>query len=80
MPYLWHIRTTIEMPDEMLEAAKSRAAAAGISLRQFFIDAVQNKLAPERKKMRTEPPVIGRPGDPRLPVLTGEELDEIMFG
>jgi hypothetical protein len=80
MAYLCHMRTTIEIPDTILEGAKSRAAAAGISLRQFFIDAVQSKLAPERKKMRTEPPVIGRPGDPRIPVLSGEELDEIMFG
>jgi hypothetical protein len=74
------MRTTIELPDHILEAAKSRAAAAGVSLREFFIDAVQSKLAPARKKIRTEPPVIGRPGDPQIPVLSGEDLDEAMFG
>jgi hypothetical protein len=74
------MRTTVELPDILLEAAKSRAAAAGVSLRQFFIDAVEHKLALARKKIRTEPPVIGRPGDPHIPVLSGEELDEVMFG
>jgi hypothetical protein len=73
------MRTTLEMPDHIMEAAKARATAVGISLRQFFIDAVQQKLAPERTKFRTEPPVIGQPGDPRIRVLSGEELDEIMF-
>jgi len=74
------MRTTIELPDEILKAAKSRAAAAGVSLRQFFVDAVQSKLAPERTKIRTEPPVIGRASDPPIPLLSGEEIDEIMFG
>jgi hypothetical protein len=80
MAQLWHMRTTIELPDNLLNSAKSRAAAAGVSLRQFFIEAVQNQLAPKRSKIRTEPPVIGQPGDPSIPVLSGEELDEIMFG
>ena len=74
------MRTTLEMPDHIMEAAKARAAAVGVSLRQFFIDAVQQKLAPERTKFRTEPPVIGQPGDPQIRVLSGEELDEVMFG
>jgi len=34
----------VELPDELLDAAKTNAAAAGVSLRQFFIDAVQQKL------------------------------------
>jgi hypothetical protein len=72
------MRTTVELPDELLDAAKSNAAAAGVSLRQFLIDAVQQKLAPARIKIRTEPPVIGQPDDRTIPVLTGEELDEAM--
>ena len=68
------------MPDHIMQAAKARATAAGVSLRQFFIDAVQQKLAPERTKFRTEPPVIGQLGDSRIRVLSGEELDEVLFG
>ena len=70
----------MELPDELLDAAKTNAAAAGASLRQFFIDAVQQKLAPGRIKIRTEPPVIGHPGEQSIHVLSGEELDEAMFG
>jgi hypothetical protein len=73
------MRTTIELPDEVLDAAKANAAAAGVSIRQFFIEAVQQKLAPARIKIRTEPPVLGHPGDGTIPVLSGEELDEAMF-
>jgi hypothetical protein len=74
------MRTTVELPDELLESAKASAAAAGVSLRQFFLEAVQQKLAPARIKIRTEPPVIGHPGDRSIPVLSGKELDEILFG
>jgi hypothetical protein len=73
------MRTTVEMPDELLEQAKSRAAQAGISLRQFFIEAVEQKLAPA-KKLRKNPPVIGSADGPRIGVLTPEQVDEAMFG
>jgi predicted DNA binding CopG/RHH family protein len=42
------MRTTIELSDELLTKAKSRAAASGISLRTFFTEAVERKLE-ERK-------------------------------
>jgi hypothetical protein len=74
------MRTTLEMPDHVLKAAKARAAAAGVSLRQFIIEAVESKLTPARIKIRTEPPAFGYPGDPLIGVLSGEKLDEIMFG
>ncbi len=70
----------MELPDELLDAAKSHAAAAGVSIRQFFIEAVQQKLSPGRTKIRTEPPVLGQPGEGTIPVLSGEELDEAMSG
>jgi len=74
------MRTKIELPDTLLEAAKARAACAGVSLRQFFIDAVQNQLRPPQKKIRTQPTVIGGAGVSPVPVLSGEELDDVMFG
>jgi hypothetical protein len=73
------MRTTIELPDELLVQAKSRAALSGISLREFFIDAVKQKLAPPAKTRRPLPVVGGMDG-PRIGILTPEQLDEAMFG
>ena len=74
------MRTTIELPDELLTQAKSRAALTGISLKEFFIEAVEEKLAPPRRKVRRAPPVVGYARGPRLGVLTPEQIDEAMFG
>jgi len=74
------MRTTIELPDELLRRAKSRASLAGITLREFFIEAVEQKLTPEKKKTRRPPPVIGSAGAPRIGILTPEQIDEAMFG
>lgn len=74
------MRTTIELPDQLLSRAKHHAALAGISLREFFTQAVEEKLAPEKKKTRRPPPVIGSEDAPRIGVLTPEQIDEAMFG
>ncbi|HWE48651.1 MAG TPA: hypothetical protein VG273_02615 [Bryobacteraceae bacterium] len=70
----------MELPDHLLKQAKSRAAMSGVSLRQFFIEAIENRLAPESGKTRRDPPVLGGPKAPRLGVLTAEQIDEAMFG
>jgi hypothetical protein len=74
------LRTTIELPDELLALAKSTAALRGISLRQFFIEAVQYRLAPERLKVRKARPAIGSAHAPRMRALTREQIDEVTFG
>ncbi|MGA3095372.1 MAG: hypothetical protein ABSF25_02865 [Bryobacteraceae bacterium] len=74
------MRTTIEFPDELLALAKSSAALKGISLRQFFIDSVQSRLAPEKRKQRKAPPAIGDARASRMTKLTREQIDEAMFG
>ena len=74
------MRTTIELPDELLSRAKSRAALAGQSLREFFIQAVEQRLAAESKKTRRAPPEIGSPDAPKIRLLTPEQIDEAMFG
>ncbi len=80
MAYLWHMRTTVELPDDLLLQAKSTAALGGISLRQFFIEAVHLKLAPEKRKVRKAPPSIGDARAPRMKPLTRKQIDEAMFG
>lgn len=74
------MRTTIELPDALLTMAKSRAALRGISLREFFIEAVGKALAPEKPKVRRPPPSVPGPKSPRLGLLTREQIDEAMFG
>lgn len=74
------MRTTIELPDALLEAVKVRAAVSGISLRQFFIEAVELKLSPPPRKLRRPPPVVGRAKGPKIGLLTPEQIDEAMFG
>ena len=74
------MRTTIELPDELLTQAKNRAAMAGMSLKEFFIQAIEQRLRVEKKKTRRPPPVIGSADAPRIGVLTAEQMDEAMFG
>lgn len=74
------MRTTIELPDDLLAQAKVRAAVSGVSLRQFFIEAVEQKLAPQKTKTRRVPPAVGGPKGPRLGILTPEQINEAMFG
>jgi hypothetical protein len=38
------VKTTLEMPDPVLRKAKATAAAAGIPLRQFVTEVVEEKL------------------------------------
>jgi hypothetical protein len=73
------MRTTIELPDELLRQAKIRAALEGIPLKKFFIAAVEQKLAPPAKlKHRRGIPVIDT-GGPPIPDLTPEQIEEAMF-
>jgi hypothetical protein len=74
------VRTTIELPDDLLASARISAAVNGISLRQFFIEAVQSRLAPEKRKLRKAPPAIGDAHAPRMTTLRREQIDEAMFG
>jgi hypothetical protein len=80
MTYLWHMRTTIELPDALMVQAKMRAAERGMSLRNFFIEAVGKAVAPDRPKVRRPPPSIGDGKGPKIRAATREEIDEAMFG
>jgi hypothetical protein len=39
------MKTTVELPDKTFRIAKATAAARGISLKEFFTQAVEEKLA-----------------------------------
>jgi hypothetical protein len=75
------MRTTVELPDELLTRAKIQAVSSGISLRRFFVEAVEQKLTAQvRQKVRRDPPTIGSPDGPPIRDLTREQIDEAMFG
>jgi hypothetical protein len=74
------MRTTVELPDELLTRAKVRASATGVSLKQFFIEALERSLDPASKKARRILPVIGRLNASSIGVLTAKQIDEAMFG
>jgi hypothetical protein len=75
------MRTTIELPDRLLMEAKSKAALNGMSLKDFFISAVEQKLAETiNKKIRREPPVVGSANGRPIDILAPEQVDEAMFG
>ncbi len=69
------------MPDHLLMQAKSQAALSGISLREFFVLAVEQQLTRKSRKVRRPPPAIGdeRHG-PKIGLLTREQIDEAIFG
>jgi len=74
------MRTTVELPDDLLSEAKSLAALAGVTLREYFIAALQEKISPPVRKVRRPPPEIGSADSPSIGVLTAEQIDEAMFG
>jgi hypothetical protein len=41
------VKTTVELPDNILREVKATAARRGIALRQYFLDALSEKLARE---------------------------------
>lgn len=50
------MKTTVELPDDLFRAAKATAARQGRSLREFFTEALQEKLRDERLEGPAPPP------------------------
>lgn len=80
------MRTALELPDDLQVLAEAQASAAGISLRQFVIEAVKQRLVQEesraatKPKVRREPPVVGSKDGPPIGPITSEQIDEALFG
>jgi hypothetical protein len=60
------MRTTLDLPDDILKRAKIQAVERGSSLRQLVIDALQRELAGAERpaKRLTRPPVKLAPDAP----------------
>lgn len=46
------MKTTLDIPDVLLQQAKARAATKGTSMRDFFVLAIEDRLDAERKGAR----------------------------
>lgn len=49
------MRTTIDIPDEILKKAKIKAVEDGISLKDFFLNALEKQLGEKRKPLAEAP-------------------------
>jgi hypothetical protein len=59
LPFLWEngfVKTTVEIPDALFRQAKAAAAHQGVSLKEFFTDAVKLKLRIRSDSAKDSPP------------------------
>lgn len=78
------MRTTIDLPDELLRQAKAKAALDGLKLKDLIARYVEEGLrgAPlqtaPRRRQRSELPVARAATGHVLPVLTNVEIQSIL--
>jgi hypothetical protein len=74
------MRTTVDLPAELMRAAKSRAAERGESLKDLFARAVAHELglmAGRRAGGRVVLPLVGRDSEPKVNV-TNADIEEAL--
>jgi len=69
------VRTTIELPDRLIREAKKLTAQKGITLKEFFTNAVEKALleTPRETRRMIRPPIIGKTSV-QIPARSNEEL------
>lgn len=73
------MRTTIEMPDELLQRIKVRAAAEGTTVKMLFIRAAEDLLQDKQPKKVRRPLPAFQIGEGAAN-LTPEQISEIAYG
>jgi plasmid stability protein len=75
------MRTTIDVPDTLMRAAKARAAEHGESLKDLVNRALTHELglqsAPKRKTGRVALPLIARDATPAI-LVTNDDIAEAL--
>lgn len=74
------MRTTVELPDELMRAAKARAAESGESLKDLFSRALAKEIgrrSPASSSRRVTLPLIARDAVPSVAV-SNEEIAEAL--
>lgn len=74
------MRTTVDLPPELLRAAKARAAADGETLKEFFTRVVAQALAtssgPRPHRSRVSLPLVG--SGPSTVEVTNDVIAEVL--
>lgn len=73
------MRTTLDLPDDILRRAKIAATERGFSFRQLVIDALEReieKVTPIRRRRMTSPPIQLAPDAP-LRTLSPDEVKRL---
>ena len=76
------MRTTVDLPDALLERVRPVLAQRGLTLRSVVVDALERLLAPESRPFRLRDASAGYTSDPGAAVSNAaineaiEELDE----
>lgn len=72
------MRTTLDLPDEILRRAKIEAVERGSTLRQLVIDALQREMAASgRPRKRLSRPPVKLAADAPLRLLTPEAIKRL---
>jgi hypothetical protein len=73
------MRTTIELPDPLFRVVKSLASEKGISLKDFFTEALQRAVSqPPSLGHRMDLPPVRSVGGKRIPVRSNVQLAELL--
>lgn len=75
------MRTTVDLPDDLMRAAKARAAERGESLKQMFTRLVASELATvpgEQRAARVQLPLVGQDSHPEVDVSNKDVEDFLM--
>ncbi len=77
------MRTTVDVPDDLMRQAKAMAALRGMKLKDLFAAFIQLGLSsapPTTESVRREPlPVFPQMVGKSARVLTGAEVEEILY-
>ncbi len=78
-----YMRTTVDLPEQLLRRVKAAAALKGVPLRAYMATLLERGLsepeAPARKgQHRPVPVVLPKTGHP-IPAMTNAELDELFL-
>jgi len=73
------MRTTVDLPDQLLREAKAAAALEGRTLREFLVEAVQQRLhgGDSRRTARVSLPLV-RSSAPGSLALTNEDIGRLL--
>jgi hypothetical protein len=73
------MRTTIDLPDPLFRVVKSLASEKGISLKDFFTEALQRAVSqPPSRGHRMDLPPVRSVGGKRIPVRSNSQLAELL--